>query len=184
MRGIKGKGVAGFSLIEMLIIASVSSILLILVGGFAVYSAKVKNKYAATAAVEQNGQWIMSQIRELMYQADQKTFTCTTTAGVGVSFTSFFDGGETALQCNGAANPATGTYYIASHSSTLRPVTTTILNMVPRNLTVTDCNNFVACTSDSSPKVTVRFRLQSGSATGFWDTYVYKDFREDFVIRD
>lgn len=174
----------GFTLIEMLIVAAVAALMLTVVGGWAVFSIRTNNKTRLTSDVEQNGAFIMNQIKELMFAADPASFTCNATAATSLTFTSYFDGGQTTLTCNTSANPATGSYYIASSSATLRPVATTNFNLVPRNLKVTNCSNFVTCTVDNYPKVTIQFRLQSGNSSSFMDTYVYKDFRGEFVIRD
>ncbi len=174
----------GFTLIEMLIVIGVSAFLITSVAGWTITTLKTTNKVKATAEVEQNGEWIMAQIRELLFAADASSLNCSAGGATSITFTSVFDGGATTLSCNTAAVPASGTYFIASSSATLAPVATTLFNMVPRSLTVTNCGTFVSCTNDTYPKVTVSFRLQSGSSSGFWDTYVYKDFSESFVIRD
>jgi len=165
----------GFTLIETIIVMAGSAVLLLAVIAVAITSIQGSNKSDAQALIDQEGAWIIGQIKEQILSADPEFVIC---AGNfrSLQIASLRDGGQTTYTCNGTAP------YIASASATLSGNTT--YNLVGTNMEVTDCSQFVTCTNTDYPLVNIKFTLQTGINGGFFDTRVSKNFNEQFVVRN
>ncbi len=158
-----------------------TTILLIGVVSTTLESIKISNKSEAQSLIDQEGAWIVAQMREQILNADPEFVTCMTSNPPSLQLSSARDGGQTSYSCNTVPSP----YYIASSSGTLAGSGSyTSYNLVGTNISVTDCNQFVTCTNEDFPSVTIKFTLQTGAMGGFFDTYVSKTFNEKFVVRN
>ncbi len=164
---------SGFTIIEVLVVTVAVVVLLLGLISSLFFSLKLANKAEAISLVNQEGSWIMSQIRDLVVHADAKHGGLICNQGVGMTITSILDGGVTSLACIVDTDGA----YIASNSANGNFV------MVARDLKIENCENFVSCSDDIDPVVTVNFTLFTG-ISNFIDTYANQTFLNQFVVKN
>lgn len=164
---------SGFTIIEVLVVTVAVVVLLLGLTSSLFFSLKLANKAEAISLVNQEGSWMMSQIRDLVVHADAKHGGLICNQGVGMTITSILDGGVTSLACI----VDTDKTYIASNSANGNFV------MVAKDLKIENCENFVSCSTDIDPVVTINFTLFTG-ISDFVDTYANQAFLNQFVVKN
>lgn len=163
----------GFTIIEVLVVTVAVVVLLLGLTSSLFFSMKLANKAEAISLVNQEGSWIMSQIRDLVVHADSKHGGLICNQGIGMTITSVLDGGVTSLECVVDQDKA----YIASNSANGNFV------LVAKDLKVENCENFVNCSDEIDPVVTVNFTLFTGISS-FLDSYANQTFLNQFVVKN
>lgn len=165
----------GFTLIEMVVVVGVvgmlmTAVLLVLSGTF-----RGKTRVETADRVEQNGTYILAELRKIALGADGFGITCPA-GGVGesVTLTSYRDGGVTTLTCLEGDQ-------IASESATAE-----VVDLVAEGIRLSNCAGFVSCDLGSDLEVlglNFNFTLSLGDS-GFGAGLVERDFRSKVVVRN
>lgn len=177
----------GFTLIEILIVVSVIVVILLSMSGIISQVFNTQNKNNATDKIDQNGSWILNELKKNVLNADGNSenglkFSCSmnkNAPGNSIVITSVKDGDETTIACLG---DATNGYKIASISG----VGTTIYLFQRNNdLQLIDCASFVSCSTLPSfqlSDVNFNFILQAGTST--LSSGTSKVFSADVTLRN
>lgn len=178
----------GFTLIETLVV--VGSIMLIMtsIGGimFAVFSSKSRNE--ANDRISQNGNWILNELKKNVLNASNESengirFTCPVgDIGNSITITNIKDGERTRISC--FYDTGSQSYKIASISA--KAVGTTVFLFQKNNdLVLTDCSNFVTCSTLPSLQLSeVKFNFSLGAGVFGSDNGVTKPFFVDITLRN
>jgi len=166
------KKINGFSLIEIIVVVSVMGFILTSITTVLVNSFKAKNRINWADRVEQNGAWVLSEIRknvvnvsgsDIGYDSINKNYFTVVSTG-------------TTIQCI-----ETGDTQIASVSA--NPA-----RLSGEEVSVGGCSNFVnVTTSPSTGKVVnlkIGFSLSAGFVEGGPSDYVAKYFTSEIKIRN
>lgn len=166
----------GFTLIEIIVIVGALSLIMISLTSIlsGVFNSQSKNK--SNDIINQQGNWVMEEIKKNLLNASGVGFICPTGVGQSVSFQNIKDGNRTVLECLGS----NGNYRIASSSA----IGTTLFTN-NGSLKLTNCDEFISCETLPSLKVsgvTVKFNLNTGDVLS--PTYVTKDFELKVTLRN
>jgi len=164
------KNKKGFSLIEIIVVVAVMGFILTSITTVLVNSFKAKNRINWADKVEQNGAWILSEIRKnvinvpgdgIDFDSDNKSFITT------------IDG--TTIQCDNDNG------WIASESAYRATLSSD-------EVTVSGCENFITVTTSPSTNKVVNlkigFSLSAGQVDGSPSDYVSKYFSSEIKIRN
>lgn len=156
----------GFTLIEVLVVLSISLLVLVSVGGVMTTSFKAKNNSEISGTVQAESQTILAELKKNILDADVSSFICPVGVGPSLSFTTK-SGGTTSLWCDGTGVKVAS---VSAQNGTFR--------LSNNGVSVRNCNNFVSCTLNSGQDVSrVDFSLDIGITGGtgdqFW-TFVSK----------
>lgn len=180
----------GFTLIEILVVISVILVIVASISGVmsGVFSSQSKNK--ATDKIDQNGNWILNELKKNILNADSGTengvgFSCSMvddSPGTStITVTSIKDGDKTTISCFDAGG---GNYKIASISG--KSVGTTVYLFQKNNdLVLNGCNNFVTCSTLPSLQLSeVEFNFNLGAGGAGLSNGVTKSFSLDVTLRN
>jgi prepilin-type N-terminal cleavage/methylation domain-containing protein len=162
---------SGFSLIEIIVVVSVMGFILTSITTVLVNSFKAKNKISLADKVEQNGSWILSEIRKnvvnisgdrIGYDPLDKSFLTLTKEGI-----------ETTIRCSNDK--------IASESA--NPA-----RLSSDDVVVSGCGNFITTTTSPAmgnvTTLNIGFSLSAGRVEGGPTDYVSKYFTSEIRIRN
>ncbi len=161
----------GFTLVELLVVVTLTGILISAVGGVMVDTFKVRSRVRVADVVEANGANILQSLRKNVISADfDKLVVCPTgTGGTGVALLDS-NGGMVRLICESgkiASVSASGNFYLSDS-----------------RVTVDGCADFARCdTSLPYPVVRFNFTLKSGDDTNAGG-FVQKDFSTSVTLRN
>lgn len=163
----------GFTIIEVLVVTVAVVVLLLGLTSSLFFAMKLANKSEAISLVNQEGSWMVSQIRDLVVHADSKHGGLICNQGIGMTVTSILDGGVSSLECIADLDRT----YIASDSVNGNFV------LVAKDLKVENCENFINCSDDIDPVVSINFTLSTGSSS-FFDSFASQTFSNQFVVKN
>ncbi len=156
---------SGFTLIEILVVVGVVMIIMLSLSGImsGVFSSQDKNK--ASNKIDQNGNWILSELKKNILNADSKSenglkFNCSVGVGSSIEITSVKDGEKTLITCLGSGDD----FKIASISAAIG--TTVYLFEKNKDLQLDNCNSFISCSTLPSlelSNVSFNFNLKAGN---------------------
>lgn len=177
----------GFTLIEILLVVSAMSLVMVSISGilFGVFGSKSKNE--AIDKIEQSGDFLLSELKKNMLNTDGSgengvDFTCPMdVAGSSVTFTNIKDGDKTTILC---FNDATSGYKIASISG--KSVgTTVVLFQKNDDLRLSNCANFVICSTLPSLQLSdIKFNFVLNAGTAGLSSGTSKAFSVDVTLRN
>ncbi|MFA5828215.1 MAG: type II secretion system protein [Candidatus Shapirobacteria bacterium] len=162
----------GFSLIEIVVVVSVMGFILTSITTVLVNSFKAKNRINWADKVEQNGAWVLSEIRKNVINAPGETIELDPADKSWVSLSSI----GTTIQC------------VESADSQIASVSANTVRLSGEEVEVSGCGNFISgTTSPSTGKVvdlSVGFYLSSGLSGGGPSDFVSKYFSSEIKIRN
>jgi len=179
----------GFTLIEILIVVSVVVLIITSISGIMSGVFVSQNKNKSSDKITQNGAWILNELKKNILNTDNINsqnggkFTCPIdTFGSEITITNFRDGEKTIIKCLGDSNG----YKIASISSKMVGVGKTVyLFQSVEGLTLSDCSNFVSCSTLPSLQLSnVKFNFTLEAGLGSMSTGVGKSFSVDITLRN
>lgn len=166
----------GFTLIESMVVITVTGILLTAVVAIMVNSFSAKNRTDVTNILEENGSGIIREVRKNLLNADAVNFTCPD-SGVGneVTITNRLDGDLTTIRCIEGAS-------IASMSANYT------IELSGSDVGVSGCNNFINCStlpvSGRLDKIDVSFWVTANLGSTGYTTAATRQFRTTVVSRN
>ncbi|MDD4784936.1 MAG: type II secretion system protein [Candidatus Shapirobacteria bacterium] len=178
----------GFTLIEVLIVVSVTVLIIASISGImsGVFISQSKNK--AGDKITQNGVWILNELKKNVLNIDNNNsknggkFTCpVNTDGSSIVITSIKDGERTTIKCLDTIDG----YKIASISGKTGVGTTIYLFQGMKDIMLRDCNTFVSCStlpSSELSNVKFNFTLEAGMET--LSIGLTKNFSIDVTLRN
>jgi prepilin-type N-terminal cleavage/methylation domain-containing protein len=161
----------GFTLIEMVVVVSVLAVIMVTISSLLINSFKARNKINVSDVLEQNGSYVLSEVRNDFLNSDGKNADCGD--GTQLTLISRLDGNQTVIQCNEGAD-------IASMSATM----TVKLN---HGVSVSNCVQFVSCDTDADGNVTainVGFTLSAGTAEAGVENSGSRSFQTKVAARN
>jgi len=180
------KNKKGFTLIEILVVISVILIIIASISGVmsGVFNSQGKNK--ATDKIDQNGSWILNELKKNILNADSGTengagFSCSMDGGTSITTTSIKDGDKTTISCFDAGG---GNYKIASISG--KSVGTTVYLFQKNNdLVLNGCDEFVTCSTLPSLQLSkVEFNFSLGAGVAGLSSGITKPFSIEVNLRN
>lgn len=176
----------GFTLIEILVVMSVVLIIMVSIGGIMSGVFNSQNKGNAMDKVTQSGDWILNELKKNVLNADSSDvngglyFTCPLNGGTSIVITNVKDKQKTTISC--LFDAATSSYKIASVSAV---GTTVYLFQKDNDLTLSNCTNFVSCSTLPSLQLSnVKFNFNLGAGTSGITSETTKNFSMDVTIRN
>lgn len=174
-----------FTLIEIIIVVSVIMVIMVSMGGImsGVFTSQNKNK--ASDKITQNGAWIKKNILNADSSNSENggKFTCPMSPSYGSSIviTNIKDGEKTTISCFNTTDEG---YKIASVSG--KAVGTTVFLFQKNNdFVLTDCSNFVTCSTLPSLQLSsVKFNFSLGAGMAGFTSQTNKDFSIDLTLRN
>jgi len=162
-----------FTLIEMMVVVGSLAFIFMMVVGILINSVKSSRKINVTDSVEQDGTWVIAELRKNLLKAGITGLNCPSGVGSSLSFTSRIDGGTTYLVCNESES------LIASVSAE------SAVNLLSSEVRASGCNNFVSCDLSSFfPIVNFSFTLSKGDESSGVENYNERDFEATVVVRE
>jgi prepilin-type N-terminal cleavage/methylation domain-containing protein len=178
----------GFTLIEILIVVSVVVLIITSISGImsGVFISQNKNK--SSDKITQNGTWILNELKKNILNADNRNsqnggkFTCpVNTNGASIIITNVKDGEKTTIKCVG---DAVNGYKIASISGKAVGTTVYLFQSVD-GLALSDCSNFVSCSTLPSLQLSnVKFNFILKAGVESLSTGIGKSFAIDVTLRN
>lgn len=163
----KRKKNVGFTLIEIIVVVSSIGLVMLVVVGSLLQIMKVQNQNEAISKLSESGSWILSELRQNMFNSNGKVVCGSGNLSVGI--TSLMDSLSTVLNCSVSNNK------IASVSGSVEK------KLNGNNISVVSCNDFVLCDVDSR-FVTVTFNFGIGtSVSGIGST---RNFSTTVTVRN
>lgn len=181
----------GFTLVEILIVVSVTVLIIASISGImsGVFISQSKSK--ANDKITQNGVWILNELKKNILNVDNTNsrngskFTCPVNSnGNSITVTSIKDGETTTIKCLDTVDG----YKIASISGRrtgLGVGETIYLFQGMKDAQLRDCSNFVSCSTLPSlvlSRVKFDFTLEAGTET--LSVGVTKNFLIDVTLRN
>lgn len=140
----------GFTLIEIVVVVTVVAVIMVSIIGVVVSTFKLQNQTKSNSKLVSGGNEILNEIKKNILNSDSSTIVCSDDHS-SVAFINDFDGDSSMISCTGGK--------IASISAR-----TVYLN--GEDITVTDCSNFVSCSTLPSLEVSgVEFKFGVGTST-------------------
>jgi len=164
----------GFTMIELVVMVAVLAMILVTVTAVMLNSMKARSRVETGDRLEQNGNLVLSALRDNFLTSNGQGVSCLLTgqSGIGssVSFINRNDGVQITLNCAGGR--------IASNSAVL----------TSSDVTVSDCSTFVTCDTlpSSGGIVSVAnfsFVLKSGVTEAGIEGYASRRFETKVVVR-
>ena len=170
-------GRLGFSLIEIVVVVSVMGFILTSITTVLVNSFKAKNRINWADKVEQNGVWILSEIRKNAVNTSGSAFSYSVS---DKSYVTVTNGGlPTTIRCIDPVDPNRG--QIASESANSA-------SLSGEEVSVSGCSNFATVTIDTSTgkvsTLNIGFSLSAGQIGGDPTDYASKYFFSEIKIRN
>jgi len=146
-----------------MVVLGITISLFVIVGGIMTSSFRLKTGSDVAESVSGQSQIILDELKKNIFDANTSMIYCPTDVGSSISFDTK-SGGNTILACDlalakvSSVSAESGTFYLNNNK-----------------VTITDCNNFVSCETDSSLRVTnVNFNLKIGATdesgnSQFWN---------------
>lgn len=152
----------GFTLIEILVVIGSLMLIISSIGGVIFGIFRSSNKNESISKINQNGNWIIDELKKNILNASSSVFICPADSdgGNSITVTSVKDGETTEIAC---LNDSSG-YTIASISAKRNE--TIYLFQNNKDLLMDNCNNFVSCSffdTSQLSKVSFNFKLTAGS---------------------
>ena len=175
----------GFTLIEILVVTSLIMVIIGSISGImsGVFSSQSKNK--ATDKINQNGSWILNELKKNILNADSGTeigtgFDCPMDDyGTSITTTNIKNGEKTIISC---LNNGVDGYKIASISAV---GTTVYLFQKNKDLILDNCDNFVICSTLPSLQLSeVKFNFNLRAGGDGLSTGITKSFSLDVTLRN
>lgn len=164
----------GFTLIEALVVGSVSVVLLTIVVTIMLTSTKAAKKSNLNSLVYEQADWLMVELKRNLRLADIDTINCPSGVGSSMSFNNKIDGEVTRIVCidNGS---------VASESAHGK-------DLVASGVIMSGCVNFVSCSLPSDgyplPIVNFNFTMVAGNSnSGRPEDYSQRNFKTSVVVR-
>jgi len=164
----------GFSLIEIIVVVAVMGFILTSITTVLVNSFKAKNRINWADKVEQNGAWILSEIRKNVVNipGDAISYDLGDRSSIVVNN----DGSTSIIEC------------IEGDDSHIASTSAYSARLSDNEVKVTGCSNFIeSTTSPSTNKVVnlkIGFSLSAGQIGGGPNDYVAKYFSSEIKIRN
>lgn len=164
----------GYTLIEILISVAVLAAILVVTVGAMLNSLTASRKIAMSSKVENNGNWVASELRKNLLRASNPTVICPVGVGTSISFLSGLDGEMTSLVCEEGGK-------IASISGALR------VNLTEDGVMALGCENFVGCSLPPTvnyPVIGFNFSLTVGVTNSGATEATTRSFSSKVVVRN
>lgn len=152
----------GFTVIEMMVVGAVGAILLTIVLYILTSSAKMASKARLNRIIDDQGAWLIFELRKNLMTARVDSISCTTNT---VTFNNRFNDGPTTIECIDNK--------VASNSAYPADLTSDEVRV--------DCSNFVSCGTSS---VTFNFILTAGVNSARPEDLTYKGFSTVVTVRE
>jgi prepilin-type N-terminal cleavage/methylation domain-containing protein len=157
----------GFTLIEIVVVTAAVALIMVAVIGLVVTTLKIQNQTKSNSKVVSNGNTILNELKKNILNSNKKNITCAG-SGLSITLTNNSDGKVTTISC--------GSGKIASSSAA-----TIYLNS--GDVTVTDCSNFVTCSTLPSLELSgVKFKFRIGASTS--GVGMTQNFEMDVTVRN
>lgn len=154
----------GFTVIEMMVVGAMGAVLLTIVLYVLTSSAKMASKARLNRIIDDQGAWLIFELRKNLMTARVDSITCTGTNTV--TFNNRFNDGQTSIVCQDNK--------VASNSAHPADLTSSEVRV--------DCgNNFVSC---DPPSVTFNFKLTAGVNSVRPEDYTCKSFSTVVTVRE
>jgi len=163
----------GFTLIEMVVSVGMVMVLMIAITGILMNSFKAKTSINLTDKIEQNGNFVLTELRKNIINSKTSSMVCPVGVGFSLAVTGK-DGLESVLLCMEEDQ-------IASSSAS------GIVSLTEDDVWVKNCASFVSCTTNSADEVTgvnIGFTLAAGVEGSGAGNYVAKNFEMAVTVRD
>lgn len=163
------KNNSGYTLIEMMVVVGVMGAIMVVVTSTLLSAFKAKSRTEVMGQLQQNGNYVMEEIRNNFLKSDGKNVVC---SGNSVTFINRMDGEQIQLVCNEG-------FSIASVSAA-----------IDKNLTVgvtaTGCGSFFSCERGTDGEVTaanISFTLSAGVPESGVENSISKSFSAKVAVR-
>ncbi len=157
----------GFTLIEIVVVTAAIAIIMVAIIGVVVSSFKLQNQTKSSSKVVSNGNEILNELKKNVLNSNRENISCAEN-GLSVTLMNTYDGNLTTISCGGGN--------IASSSAT-----TIYLNN--REIIVTDCTNFVTCSTLPSLEISdVNFKFGVGATTS--GVGITQNFEVNITVRN
>jgi type II secretory pathway pseudopilin PulG len=178
----------GFTLIEILVVVGVVMVVMISISGVMSGVFNSQNKGEAMDKINQNGSWILNELKKNVLNANssgengedsEDNFYCSETKDK-IVIRSVKDGEKTTISCFSDA----GGYKIASVSGT-EVGTTVFLFQKNNDLILSNCDNFVTCSTLPSLQLSnVKFNFDLEAGIEGLSSETTKNFSIDVTLRN
>ena len=153
----------GFTVIEMMVVGAMGAVLLTIVLYVLTSSAKMASKARLNRIIDDQGAWLMFELRKNLMAARVDSISCTNNT---VTFNNRFNNGQTSIVCADNKVASSSAYPADLTSSEVR----------------VDCGiEFVRCDPSS---VTFNFILTAGVNAARPEDYTYKGFSTVVTVRE
>ncbi len=166
-------GSFGFTLIEIVVVVGIIAVIMASISGVLLGSFRAKNRVNYSDLVEEEGSWIINELRKNVLNASASSVSCGDT---GVSFENVKNEGSqiTELICDRETNKIASS---SAHSADLSS----------ERVMVSGCDTFVSC--DTLPSSTVwrvnfDFNVSAGNVEAGPGGYVSRDFKTSVTVRN
>lgn len=177
----------GFTLIEILVVVGVIMVIMLSISGVMSGVFTSQNKGKSMDKISQNGDWLTNELKKNVLNANSDSengekFTCPMNGSSNsIDLTSVKDGQKTTISCLGDAIDG---YKIASISG--KAVGTTVFLFQKNNdLILTNCDNFVSCSTLPSLQLShVKFNFNLEAGLEALSSGITKAFSIDVTLRN